>query len=802
MPLDIKVEQSTPDGEPQEETVEYWLAEIKAAQKREKEFRKDGQRVIDIYESEKAGTEDDQTNFNILFSNTETLLPALFSAVPRPVVLRRFKDDDPLGKAASDAGRRVLEFEVDTNMEGYETYEEAMQAATLDGLLPGRGWTCVKFDAAMNEVPDSDEEGAEVTPYLQSEMVCLETVSWNRVLHGYAKKWSKVPWVAYEQHIDQKEATRLFGKEIADALTYSDEEEKGEHDERPQGQTTGQSDQDDRDKGQKKTALIYQIWDKKGGKKIRYLAPQYKDGLAKIEDDPLQLTGFFNCPKPLRMYLKSNNLKPTAPYRAYEEQARELNRLSRRLRKVVEAIKVRGVYTGDVSTELGKLLKEDDNALVPAESTSSLAFEKGLQNAIWMLPIQDLIVVAEKLFAARQACKQVIYEITGISDIIRGSSVASETATAQNLKSQWGTLRLKRCQREVQRYARDLLRMMLEISATKFSEETWAKMTGLPFTTKAQAEQAQAIVDAAPLGQPPDPQAMALLQRPMWGDVLKLLQDDVQRAYRVDIETNSTLEPEAAEDHKDITEMLTAMGQTLNGLAPLIESGSMPFQAAQALLLAICRRFRFGNEIEDYVKAMQPPKPKDDGKAAAAQAEQAKAQVEQQKMQQEAQKHQAEMQQQAAVETAKHQRETQDAQAKAGLEQQSIAAEVEKERIKADAMLRAKQFELAAERSLEQMKASVQQDTELKKAALQGAVQIETAKITAQQKAESDAQSAVVEGERVKQEGEQATAKQDSTEKLMAKIMETQTQLLKAITAPRKAVRGKDGKIERVEAVA
>ena len=45
----------------------------------------------------------------------------------------------------------------------------------------------------------------------------------------------------------------------------------------------------------------------------------------------------------------------------------------------------------------------------------------------------------------------------------------------------------------------------------------------------------------------------------------------------------------------------------------------MPFGAAQAILLAVVRRYRFGSEIEDQIKQMQPPKPQDQGEKALAQ---------------------------------------------------------------------------------------------------------------------------------------------------------------------------------------
>ena len=772
----------TPDGEatPKKpsEVVRYWLSEIATARKREKDFRKDGKRILDIYTGKTAKS----TPFNILFSNTETLLPALYSSIPRPLVSRRFKDDDQVGRAAAMAGQRVLEHLVDTNIEGYETFDEAMRAATLDSLLPGRGWACVKYDADIEEqaeaTPDAETQEPQTTPYLKGELVCLETRSWNRVVMGYARKWSKVPWIAYEEQIDREEATRLFGADVAAKLKYTDEEQ--DHDREDKDEDTRTS--DERDKGERKTALVYQIWDKDGGKKVRYVSAGYREGPLKEEDDPLQLTGFFNCPRPLMFVEKSNDLLPTALYLIYENQAKELNRLTQRLNKIVEAIKVRGCYAGDVSEDLNAIMKGDDNELVPAGTSSALAFEKGFQNAIWMLPIQDLIVVAEKLYAAREQCKRVIYEITGISDILRGQSVASETATAQNIKNQWGTLRLKRLQKEVQRYARDLLRIMLEIAATKFSEETWAKMTGLPFTTTMESQQLQQIAQAAQMtGQPLDPQTQAKLQAPVWGAVLSLLQDDLSRSYRVDIETNSTIEPEAAEDQKNIAEMVTAMGQFLNGVGPLVAEGVMPFKVAKNMLLTVSRRYRFGNEIEDDIKQMQAPKPKDDGKGAAAKEQMMQAQM---------------------------------AQAQTEVDKQKAGLDLQGKQMQAEKQLAAKENDLAMREMKLQMEEQVfKLEKQMADQSLNLKAQGEHQKLQHEQKV-STLQNTKFKTENVVNKkadetlGTGVKAMQAIVEQLVravatqsAEHQQMMTQMTAAITAPRKkrAIRGKDGKIESME---
>lgn len=713
-------------GRPKEpsEIVRYWVNEITQARKREKDWRKDGQDILDIYSAKH------ETPFNILFSNTETLLPALYSAVPRPVVTRRFKDADPLGKAAADAAQRVLSFLLDTNTEGYETFDEAMRMATLDALLPGRGVTVVKFDAQIREDEPSEDEPSEDAgeasmPYTSGELACLDTRAWDRVYFGYAKKWSKVPWIAYEEYLDKEEATKLFGEKIVEDLTFS----AGDV---PEDNDYQRSAKDEQNKGDRKTACFYQIWDKDGGKKVRYISPNYKEGYLRVDDDPLELTGFFNCPRPLQFIEKSNDLRPTPMYALYKNQARELNRLTQRIHNITEAIKARGVYSSDMGETLGNILKGDDNTLVPAENSSTLAFEKGIGNAIWMWPVETLIQVLIQLYQAREKCKVVIYEITGIADIMRGASSASETLGAQQIKQSWGTLRLKRLQREIQRYSRDLLRMMLEIAATKFSEDTWAKMTGLPYTTTMVAQQlAQIAFAAQQSGQPLDPQTQAAMRQPKWADVLGMLRDDTQRAYRVDIETNSTIAPEASEDQQQITEMMTAMGQFLNGVAPLVAKGVMPFQIAQSMLLAISRRFQFGTEVEGFIQQMAEPPKEDPAKNAEAMKQQAEMQLEQARLQFETQKFQAEFQQTTQVELGKHQREVEAAKQSQMLAMETLRLQHEHEMHKLEAERRLKLSELQSDKMIEEMKARMQQETELQKASMQMQTQLEVARIAA-----------------------------------------------------------------------
>ena len=101
--------QQTSQTAPATGGAKFWIDSIASALRRERDFRKEGKEILSIYQGEKVAT----TPFNILYSNTETLSPALYSNKPKPVVKRRYDDKDPTGLAASQMLRRGLEFMLD-----------------------------------------------------------------------------------------------------------------------------------------------------------------------------------------------------------------------------------------------------------------------------------------------------------------------------------------------------------------------------------------------------------------------------------------------------------------------------------------------------------------------------------------------------------------------------------------------------------------------------------------------------------------------------------------------------------------
>lgn len=643
--------------------VKVWTQELNAARKREKDWRKDANKVVKLFEADKP----DDYQFNILYSNTETMLPALYNSTPRPDVQPRYKVTDKLPNTASQVCKRVLEFLLDTEGGDYSKFDVAIESATLEALVPGRGLTRFKYDYTAEVVKDvqaeaeeapsgvgesakSVKEQEELASRVTYETICPEEIPWDRVLFGYCKKWKDLPWMAFEHFMNKEELVQNFGEEVAAKIPLTFCPENGDAEE---NDTTLK-----KDAAGENLAHVYEIWDK-ASRNVVFVADGY-GSVAKTVPDPLQLKHFWPTPQPMGFFKRISAMTPQTLYAFYCAQAKELNTCTERINMLMKALKVRGFYDATLDG-LGELLKQDDNALVPAENVAAMLQGQTLERAIWFFPIEKLILVLQQLYLQREQIKQVIYEVTGLSDIIRGSQAASETATASNIKRQWGTIRLKRSQKEVKRYVKDSLRIMAELAFKHLSQDTIAKMTGMQLPTKEQQAQAQAAVQQiqaqaammaqANPGQPPQPpqippQLQTILDTPAWEDVLAILQDDIQRDYRIDIESNSTIDEDAQEDKADVAEFMNAMGQFLSGTTPLVEKGLMPFDVMKSTLLAITQRFRFGREVEDQLRAMTPPPPPQEnaGEQAKAQAIEAQAKSDMARIQAESEAHAKEIQ--------------------------------------------------------------------------------------------------------------------------------------------------------------
>jgi hypothetical protein len=678
--------------------VNRWVTELDLADKQEADWRKRARDVEARYRDEKVnvanpGKYASSNRFNILYSNIQTICPTLYNQSPAPDVRRRYRDTDPIGKEVSEILERCLSFSMDEC-----DFDRYMRLAVKDQQLCGRGITRVRYNPAFAD--ETDESSGDVYESLQGEEVKFQHVSWADFRHGPGRTWEEVQWVAFRHLMTRDELRAKFGDKMGDDVTL---------DYSPMGL-------DDKDGDVSvntfKRATVWEVWCNRQ-KEVIFISKTLKERPLKTEPDPLQLKNFFPTPRPLYAMESTDSLVPVEPFRFYRDQADELDRITVRISGIIAACKVRGIYDSTI-TEMQNIMDVDENMMIPAQDVLPLMQSGGLQNAIWMWPIEKIAGILGQLYVQREQVKTTIYEITGIADIMRGSSAAMETLGAQQLKVQFGTMRLDDSRRDIQRYARDLLRIAAEIISENFTPESLQMMTDIKLPSMEEKQQAQMLIAqnqqmAMQAAQMPDeqqmqpppvpPEIIEILEKPTWEECVQLLRDDKQRSFRVDIETDSTISGDYAADQQAISQLLQGVSAFIADAGPAVTAGYLPLEAAKAMIMAAVRRFKLGREVEDALDMIgeEAPAQAEEEGAGVEEALQIKLQIEQQEAQIKAQEVQHKMQ----IDQAKMTLESQIKQADLAMQEKELLLrerekEFEAHRIQADVLIAREKMQFEA----------------------------------------------------------------------------------------------------------
>lgn len=557
----IAPDDDTPSEKDLADFTTEWLAKVDSAGKEEETWRKEGKRICNIYAPKNTAK---ASYYNILYGNVDVLLPVLYSNTPSADVRRRFGSGDPIAKFAGQAIERVIEYQLSE----YD-FDYRAELCVLDALLPGRGQMRVKY-TPMTET-QTDEMGNEFEKLLKEYAEC-EYVKWEDFRRSPGKTWDDVTWVAYRSYPTKEDVSSAFGEEIAKKLNYSVSVNQ------PDG-----ADYSQKNYGQNNRAIVWEIWDKVSGK-IIFVAESYKDApLKQPAPPPTHHNDFFDCPRPMQFILRSDSLVPYPEYQEYREQADQLSKISRRIAYITNALKIRGIYDATMK-DLERLFDADDNDMLPVTQAAAMYEKGGIEKMVWLLPIRDLAAALEYLYKQREQIKGVIYELSGVSDILRGEGQASETLGAQQIKVQYANTRLKRRQKEIQRFIRDVFRLKADVIAENFQPETIVKIVGI----NPQALQVAGVTPE---------------------QVEQLLQDNTMRDYKIDVESDSMIALEDQDAQQQMSTFFQAINQFFAMITPLIQSGVMPVQVAKTILLQISRKFKMGDDFEEALEMMQPPTP-------------------------------------------------------------------------------------------------------------------------------------------------------------------------------------------------
>lgn len=646
-----------------------------------------------------------QVRYNLLWSNVQTLSAATFARLPKPVAERRFGDDDQVGRVAALLLERALKYEI----EEYSDYRSTLRADVLDRFLGGRGTAWVRYEphmrAASQQLPvDGDtitDDVDEPQEELDYECAPVDYVHWKDFGHSPGRTWEEVSVVWRRVYMTKDALDERFPDKNVPLEARKDDDNEA---------TSGKSSDP-----LSMVAEVYERWDK-ATKTVTWW--HKTAGILDVKDDPLGLAEFFPCPRPLYATLANESLVPVPDFVLYQDQANSLDTLASRQGNLIQALRVCGVYDASEAA-LGRMFTEtEDNRLIPVSNWAAFSDKNGIKGSMEIIDLNPIAAALASTYEAGQHVTQAVYEITGISDIIRGQSAASETATAQQIKGQYASLRLKAYQDEVAAFASALIRLKAQVMCAKFSPQTLLAI--------AAADQLQ------PADKQVIPQALELL----FGERATNPEADSPnpiRSFRIDVEADSLILMDEQQEKNDRIEFLTAVSGFMEKASHMAAMAPDTIPLLGELLKFGVGAFKAGRQMEGQIDAMlkqqaqklptpQGPSPEEVKAQADQQMQQAQlqhdAQVEQMRMQLEQQQEQMRLQFEAA---------------KAQIEQQHAA---ELERVK-----QATQAQSAMQQaSLDQWKAKLDADTKIVVAAIGAHASMEKAESPEEQSGEAEEQ--------------------------------------------------------------
>lgn len=713
------------------------------------------------------GMTNEAARFNILWSNVQTLVPAVYARMPKADVSRRFGDNDPVGRVASLLIERALDYEI----EHYPDFRSSMRHAVEDRFLGGRGVSWVRYDPHIKQ-QDVPEDGYQITEDIEEgesrdaegdihnqtagtdgapeeiDYECAPTdyVHWRDFGHSCARTWEEVTQVWRWVYMSKDAVTERFGKKIARKIPFNSS---------PDGLTKYGQASKTNDK-----AKICELWDKETAK-VYWLMENWVD-LLDERDDPLGLEGFFPCAKPLYATTTSDSLVPVPDFILYQDQANELDILTDRIDGLVKSLRVRGVYDAS-QPALQRLLTEgDNNTLIPVDKWMAFSEKGGLKGSIDLLPIETLASALINCYQAQANIKGQIYEITGISDILRGAGAASESATAQQLKGQYAGLRLRAMQESVSLFASELLRLKAQIICTKFQPETILHL--------AAADQ------MSPADQQMIPQA------------LQLMKDSPLRSFRIQVAADSLVQLDENQNKQDRVEFMTAFSNFLREAVPAGQASPEMVPMLMDIMKFGIGGFKQAQSVEGSINAaleqmvaasaQKAQNPQPNPEMVKAQAAEKTAQM---KVQADVQSQQARAQADMQIEQMKMQME----------------AQLETQRQQHEAQL--KMQELAAKEQFDRWKTELDAATKIMVARIGANPGMDLPMIEAQQAATETITAEL--GDNVRMAMDRMSEAHNNMTNMHGEAMQKLHEVVQAANTPKRIVRGPDGRAVGVEPV-
>lgn len=581
----------------------YWKDQINSSKQALHNYFKQAE------DCEKVYTNDD-LNYNIFFSNVSILDANLRLNNPKPDIQRRF-----LKRIEQDKKKANMYAEVAKIVSGAVEYivdradvDDCINSSVHNCNVDGRGIAWVEYVPVLA----TDELGEE---YIKERKIIVESLKYDEFLCSTAENKKDVWWVAKRHLLSAGDIQSRFGyKPTLEELAFKQQDET-----------------------QQKRGEVWEIWDKNSKKRIFILLTDQREQFLDVQDDPYLLEGFFPCDDIAWLVKEKTNI-PVPEYKIYSKKAELLEQNSKKTAEISSELK----YVQLVGSQDKGLVKDvmkarnGDVLGLPTDNVSG-----SIDSMVATMPTEPVVALLSYLSQQKEELKQDIYDITGISDIMRGVSQANETATAQAIKGLFGSLRFQDRQKQVQDFRRNVYRIISEIVSEHYDEETLAEMTCtyLPTIEEKQQMEAQIQMAGGQVEQEVLDKYNSMVNIPTWEEVMQILRTDHLRNYTIDIETTATAfddQQQQMQSIQQLTQMyleLTKVIATMNspallkGFLPLVKMNLMSIKVSSSVAKELQEAIEGAyNQLEQATK--QPPQPTPE--QLAIQAQQTKEQMQRQ----------------------------------------------------------------------------------------------------------------------------------------------------------------------------
>lgn len=541
-----------------------WKMEFEAAQKEHHDWQKTGQEIVDRFLDKRDGRnlqDGIDTRWNFFTANVQTQRAMLYGKTPSVDVRPRFADaPDGEARIAGEIQERILNADIERHGDGFAA---SLDMCLMDRLTVGvaiqRYRYVPKFRTVEGKAAITDEAGNETAPEVPEreekygEDVETDYVYWKDCQWSPARTWHDIRWIRFQAQLSKAEVAEKFGEDVANRIALNAQKADG-----------SQTDAKKADPWSR--ANVWEIWDKEN-ECVWFWCDGYPEVLKRVDvpgdnvnengsqKDPLGLEGFFPCQRFMIANLTTSAYVPRADYTLCQDLYEEIDRVSTRITELERAIGAKGVYNKAEGETIGRLLSESsNNQLLPIENWSSFAERGGLAGAFQLLPLKELTESLDKLREYRTELISSLYQLSGMSDIMRGqASDVATTATEQAIKARFASVRMQALQDEFARFASEGQSIRAEIIAKHFEPQTILERSNIQHSFDAES---------------PD-QIIAAIQ---------LIKSDAS-CYRVEVKAESVSMTDFSQLKAERTEVLGALSTFFQSAAPLAQAvpGSMPY---------------------------------------------------------------------------------------------------------------------------------------------------------------------------------------------------------------------------------